>query len=195
MTDTEPQAKPAATRRPRVVFLVVGIALAVGLGVGLFTSYSPGSSSTPPVPTVGNSAPAFSLPRLGGAGTVGLPSDGGGSGKPVVLLFFGSWCAPCQSEIPALAAAYRSAHSGALHGVSMLGVDGLDPTKNALQFVHDSQVTFPVGVDSQFQVTEGLYGLLGDPGSVFVSGKGTIVHIVRGPLSAAQLLKWGKQLS
>lgn len=181
---TNASARPP--QRPRIVFLVVGIVLATALGVGLFTSFGTGKQG---VPGVGDTAPTFALPRLGGGGTVGLPGDG----SPAVLVFFASWCAPCRAEVPAIAAVYRAQGSG--HRVAVVGVDGMDPTDKALAFVHGSHVTFPVAVDADYQVTEGLYYFDGDPDAVFVNGNGTIEHIVHGPITAAELVAWERRLT
>ncbi len=179
---------PPAARRPRIRFLVVGLLLAVGLGVGLFTSTGAPRQATP---GVGSVAPSFSLSALGGGSQVGTPADGGGDGRPAVLLFFASWCAPCQSEVPAIAAAYRSQRH---HRVPVIGVDGMDPTDQALAFAHRSGVTFPVAADSDYTVTEGLYGFDGDPDAVFINAQGRIEHIVHGPITRSELLTWERRL-
>jgi peroxiredoxin len=170
--------------------LVVGLVLAAALGVGLFTSLGTPSQA---VPAVGAAAPGFTLSLLGRGGTVGTPADGGGGGKPAVLVFFASWCAPCQTEIPAIAATFR--HQALKDRVQVIGIDGEDPAKQALSFVHDSGVSFPVAVDSDYQVTEGLYYFRGDPDAVFINRNGTIAHIVRGPITAAELVSWERRLS
>jgi thiol-disulfide isomerase/thioredoxin len=175
------------------VFLLVGVVLAAGLGVGLFSTIGTGRHG-PPSP--GSAAPSFSLPRLGGHGTVGTPEDGGGNGRPAVLVFFASWCAPCQAEMPALASAYsaQQRHGGKLAGIAVIGVDTADPPSQALVFVHKSMVTFPVAADRVFIVTEGTYFFDGDPDAVFIDGDGTIVHITRGAITPAQLVHWEDKL-
>jgi len=186
-------------RRPRRIFLLVGLVLAAGLAVGLFTGVGTKSGSTsaggPPHP--GSAAPSFTLSRLGGPGQVGTPSDGGGNGRPAILLFFASWCPPCTSEIPALAAAYRQdrASGGPLSKVAVLGVDGSDPKTAATAFVKGAGVTFPVAVDGSFQVTEGLYWFNGDPGAVAITADGRIAHIVHGPISADTMAAWARELT
>ncbi len=176
------------TRRPRIRFLAIGVVLAAGLGVGLFTSLGAPARS---LPGVGSAAPSFSLRALGEGAPVGTPTDGGGNGRPAVLLFFASWCAPCQSEVPAIAAAYRAQGRDR---VPLIGVDGMDPAPQALAFVRRSKVSFPVAQDSSYMVTEGLYGFNGDPDAVFINADGTIEHIVHGPITAAQLRSWERRL-
>jgi len=176
------------------VFLVIGLVLAAALAIGLFTSLGTGKKSG--APSAGSPAPAFTLGLLGGGGQAGTPADGGGNGRPAVLLFFASWCSPCQSEIPAVAALYRQqvADHGPLAKVSLLGVDGLDPTGSALAFVHKSGVTFPVVADEQYAVTEGKYDFTGEPEAVFIGPDGTIDHITYGPVSTRALLAWARSL-
>ena len=69
----------------------------------------------PPPPRVGQRAPAFSLPKLNGSGTVSLARL---RGKAVVLNFFASWCDPCKREAPALEKVWRDYRS---RGVVVLG--------------------------------------------------------------------------
>ena len=171
------------------MFLAVGVMVAVGLGIGLFSSVGTPKS---PVPSVGQAAPSFTLGRLGGGGRIAVPADGGGGGRPVVLVFFASWCTPCQTEIPTIAAVYR--HQAPAGRVRIIGIDGNDPTSNALAFVHKSGVTFPVAADPEYAVTNGDYYFTGDPDAVFVDGDGTIAHIVRGPVTRSELVHWERRL-
>ncbi len=188
MTIAAPQALPAAPapRRPRKVFLLVGLVLAVGLGIGLFTSI--GTPAKSGIPQIGGPVPSFSAPRLNGSGTVQVPADGGGGGTPAVLLFFGDWCTACHTELPPLAAAVRhqEAAGGPLAKVRVIGVDSEDTRQEGMSFVTASGIEFPVARDPDIAITNGDFYFEGDPYAVFVKGNGTISAIVPGPLSVAR---------
>jgi thiol-disulfide isomerase/thioredoxin len=163
--------------------LVLGLVLAALLGVGLFTTV--GGGHAPGRPNPGDAAPAFSLPRLGGGRPVGIPTDGGAAGHPVVVLFYASDCVPCQGEIPKLATVYRAQEARGTPAVSLIGVAAADPAPAA--FARRSGVTFPVGLDDNLDVTQGKYDFSEIPEAVFVNGQGTIVDIHYGALTPAEL--------
>jgi thiol-disulfide isomerase/thioredoxin len=202
MTDARPGEQPPqqppqqpVTRKPRKIFLLVGVVLATALGLGLFTSVGTTQNST--APHVGGLVPPFSASSLTGPGQVSVPADGGGNGRPAVLLFFGNWCAVCHQELPPLAAAVRrqQATGGALAGIRVIGVDSLDKRSVAQSFIKSSGVTFPVAYDPNVAITSGDFYFDGDPFAVFVNGDGTISLIVRGAtLTAADLTKDEKAL-
>ena len=181
---TSPQV-PTAGRKPRKIFLLIGLVLALALGVGLFTSI--GTTASSGAPHEGGPLPSFSGTDLNGSGTVRVPTDGVGRGSPGVVLFFGNWCAACHQELPALATAVRQqqARGGALAGVRVVGVDSEDTTASAMSFIHASGVTFPVAYDPSLTITSGDFYFDGDPNAVFVNADGTISKVARGPLSAA----------
>ena len=196
--DARPPLDPPSTpkgRRPRPIFLLVGVVLAVALGIGLFTGVGTGNGHGGR-PESGDQVPSFSLPRLGAPGTVGVPADGGGGGRPAVLLFFASWCRPCQAEVPRIAATYRHQQQAGskLAKVALIGVVGSDPTPTALRFLRTSGVTFSSGADRMFTVTEGLFYFTGLPESVFVNGDGTIAAVHYGQITATQFVAWQHRL-
>jgi cytochrome c biogenesis protein CcmG, thiol:disulfide interchange protein DsbE len=179
--EPETPADPPAPRKPRKVFLLVGVILAAALGVGLFTSVGTRDTPTSGPPHDGGKVPSFSGRNLNGPGTVSV-SDSGTGGVPEVLLFFGNWCPACHQELPPLAAAVRKqvTAGGSLAKVRVVGVDSEDTVAAADGFIHSSGVTFPVAYDRELGITSGLFYFRGDPDAVFVNGDGTIARIVRG---------------
>jgi peroxiredoxin len=187
-TPTEAAAEPGPgpeTRKPRKIFLVVGIVIAVVIGIFLFTGLgtSDGSGSTGSAPQVGDPVPAFSQANVGPTGgpQVSVSASGTG-GRPLVLLFFGNWCPSCHQELPPLASAVRHQQQagGTLARIRVVGVDSEDTVGNAKSFIHTAGVTFPVAYDPNVTVTSGDFYFDGDPYAVFVRSDGTIDRIVRG---------------
>jgi peroxiredoxin len=183
----DPSASPGpAAKKPRKIFLVVGIVVAVALGIGLFTSvgHNPGTGSAGGQPQPGDTVPSFSAPNIGPVGPrqVAVPVHGAGAAAPTVLLFFGNWCASCHQELPPLAAAVRGQDraAGALSKIRVIGVDSEDTTSNAKSFIKSAGVTFPVAYDPNVTITEGTFDFHGDPYTVFVKANGTISQVVAG---------------
>jgi thiol-disulfide isomerase/thioredoxin len=199
MTVAAPEVAPAPppARRPRKIFLVVGLIAAAALAVGLFTSLGTTKSQTGGLPQAGAPVPSFSAPRLNGAGTVQVPGEGGGGGTPAVLLFFGNWCHICHTELPELARAVRlqDGAGGALAKVHVIGVDSEDTESVGEAFIHSSGVGFPVARDPDLAITSGDFYFNGDPYAVFVEGNGTISAIVPGALSVAKFTAEERELT
>jgi peroxiredoxin len=188
--EPEPPGPSAEPRKPRKVFLLIGVVLAVVLGIFLFTglgtsdgSTGSGSGGGGGAPGRGDPVPSFTKPNVGPTGGSQVSvSAGGTGGQPLVLLFFGNWCPSCHQELPPLAAAVRSQEQagGALSRIKVVGVDSEDKVGAAKSFIHTAGVNFPVAYDFDTSVTSGLFFFDGDPYAVFVNADGTINKIVRG---------------
>ena len=86
---------------------------------------------------VDRAPPSFSLPLLDG-GTV---DNAALAGKPWVVNFWASWCAPCIEEMPAMNAAWEALEPA---GVGMLAVN-VGETPAAIEtFLETTPVDFPV---------------------------------------------------
>ncbi len=126
-------------------------------------------------PPVGSQAPAFTLRRLGGPGSVSLASL---RGHPVVLNFWASWCIPCKSEAPVLERDWQRYRG---RGVRFVGIDYHDFPTEAETFVGAHGLTFPILADGSGTVT-GDYGISQVPETYVLNARGTIVAHLAGPI-------------
>lgn len=190
---------PAAVPQPpgprRLRSLIIGLVIAAVVAVLLFVVLRPSSSTvgtgSNPGVSVGDTAPDFTLPRLGGGNPVHLAALGVDRHKPVILNFFASWCGPCQAETPMLAKAAEASGSR----VQFVGVDVNDPSAAALAFVHQTGVTYPVGADRTLRVTSVDYALNGQPNTFFIDATGHVIGQKLGALNPAELQQWIRRLA
>jgi cytochrome c biogenesis protein CcmG/thiol:disulfide interchange protein DsbE len=163
---------------PRVVGLVGGLAL-IGALLGVFALAFVRGASPGPVAQLGREAPAFSLERLDG-GRVSLADL---RGRPIVLNFWASWCAPCRDESPmltALAADYAD------EGLAVVGIVYHDEATNAIEFMRRYSQTYP-GLLDPAQRTALDYGVFGVPETYFIDAGGVIRARRLGPLVPSEL--------
>lgn len=128
-------------------------------------------------------ARSFSLAELGQPGRHLTLADY--AGRPVIINFFASWCAPCQRETPLLAHWYLSMHGQ----VRVLGIDAMDETAAALRFVHKTGVRYPVGFDPAPATTTTSYGVYALPQTFFLNARHQIVLHVLGALTLKDLTR------
>jgi len=139
-------------------------------------------SSTPSYPLVGHAAPDFTAPVWNGTPnqTIHLADL---KGKPVVLNFWASWCAPCKEEMPALQTGYDKYRAS---GVVFVGLAFNDTQANGQPFLEKYKITYPAGPDNDGKVSIA-YGVTGVPETVFIGRDGRVVSKTPGGVSAAQL--------
>jgi thiol-disulfide isomerase/thioredoxin len=89
-------------------------------------------------------------PNVSGTSLTGKPlSLASYRGDVIVLNFWGSWCAPCRAEAPALGAL---AQRMAGRGVRFVGVDIRDEPAAALAFMQDFNIGYPSFSDPDDQI-------------------------------------------
>jgi cytochrome c biogenesis protein CcmG, thiol:disulfide interchange protein DsbE len=121
-------------------------------------------------------APALPRERLAG-GEITLPSlVAGARGRPSLVLFWASWCGPCEREA---AAVERFSQSAAGHG-RIVGVDWSDARSGAQSFIRRFGWTFPTVRDADGAVGNA-YGLTGLPTTFVLDGGARIRAVLRGP--------------
>ena len=98
-------------------------------------------------------------------------------GKLVLLNFWASWCVPCREEMPAMERLYQQYKS---KGFVILGVDVKDNRKDALAFIKELKITYPIMLDPDGEVGL-LYGAWGLPTTYLIGLKGEGLARMWGP--------------
>ena len=185
-----------APRKPRKIFLVVGLVVAAALGVGLFTSLGTNKNTGPP--QQGGPVPSFSAARLNGSGTVAGAGRRRGrrhAGRPAVLRRLVHRSAMPSCPRWRRRSVTRSRAGGALARVHVIGVDSDLKQNVGRAFVKSARRRVPGRPRSRLiAITNGDFYFQGDPYAVFVKGDGTISAIVPGPLSPAKFTAEEKKL-
>lgn len=128
---------------------------------------------------VGDTARNFTLQDLEG-NTVGLEDF---RGKPVLINFWATWCAPCRLEMPALQAA-QDAHQE--DGLVVLAVNDQQTPEEVSRFIDELGLSLTTLVDQEGTVST-LYNVFNFPTTYFVNGDGVITAVHRGMLDEAQI--------
>ena len=138
-------APPAALASPSAAPVSASTSPAVGAtpiaANGTETTPTPGASqTTSPFPLVGRPAPALTAPQVGG-GTIDLAAL---RGRPVWLVFTGTYCPPCRDEYP-LMNGFAARYAGT--GLVVLAIHVREGEATVAPFVTSLNVVFPVGLD------------------------------------------------
>jgi len=161
----------AAVMPPRGVMLLLALFL---MALACRLEEAPGAGGE----TQGARAPEFTLPDLLG-NQISLADH---RGRPVVIDFWATWCAPCVQQIPVLNA-FQAAHYGE---VSVLGVavdsQGIDIVA---PFATEHGIQYPVLIGDESLAQE--YGAFGFPSLYVIGPAGHIVANHVGVISAEEL--------
>ncbi|MFC6590983.1 TlpA family protein disulfide reductase [Deinococcus lacus] len=151
--------------------------LVAGLGVALL---SPARTATTGSPLLGQPAPAFSLTSLDGT-PVSLESL---RGRPVVVNFWASWCAPCRAEAPLLRELAGRQSEG---GLAVVGIMFQEKQEAAARdFIREYALAYPNLRDPQANTAID-YGVIGIPETFFIDKSGVVRHKDSGGLDRARL--------
>ena len=131
--------------------------------------------------TAGKPAPDFTTQTLDGS-RVRLSQY---RGKPVLLNFWATWCAPCQDEMPLI---QRANDIYQRQGLVVLAVNYQQTNTGSMQsFLRKVSARFPAVFDPAGQIA-GAYGVnVGLPVSIFIDRSGTVSFIQLGQMSDAIL--------
>jgi thiol-disulfide isomerase/thioredoxin len=162
--------------RRQVVMGAAAVA-AVGAGVGLALWQQ--AEPQPPGPwQLSFDAPA--------GGTLAMAQF---EGKPLLLNFWATWCAPCVKEMPMLDAFHRR-HTGDGWHVVGLAVDGPTPVR---EFLAKRTIGFPIGLAGLdgVELSRSLGNTTGAlPYSVVYDRRGRLIDRKLGALEESDLSRW-----
>jgi cytochrome c biogenesis protein CcmG/thiol:disulfide interchange protein DsbE len=130
------------------------------------------ASSSPPVASVGQPAPDFTLPNLDGE-SVSLSDF---EGRPVFINFWRINCNPCREELPYLEAVYEEGQGELV----MLNINVGDGVNSIKQFLQSNGLSLSVLLDTDITVAR-IYAVPGTPTAFFIDKKGIIRAKVIGP--------------
>ncbi|HEU5370221.1 MAG TPA: TlpA disulfide reductase family protein [Ktedonobacterales bacterium] len=178
-----PAQKPKRRRRI-IIFCVVSL-VNVGLLVVLLSQLLTPASNVATDPLVGHPAPNFSLAALHPGGSQSMLSLADFKGKPVLLNFWATWCAPCKEELPLLEKTWKQEQAQG-KDVVFLGLDFQEGSSNAASFVRLYGISYQILLDTDGAATL-KYGITGLPQTVFINRQGVVVSKVPGELTAKTL--------
>jgi peroxiredoxin len=89
-------------------------------------------------------------------------------GKILFLNFWATWCEPCRDEMPAMEKLYQEFRD---KNFTVLAVNVKDRRQEALAFVKELKLTYPIAFDPNAEVAS-LYGAWGLPTTYIIGPKG-----------------------
>jgi thiol-disulfide isomerase/thioredoxin len=172
------KAKPLYRLALAALSSLLGVALVLEAGLpNRLDLFIPNSDQKIVAPEVGAQSPTIRGRDLFGQT---IDSDQW-LGRPFIINFWATWCAPCQAEIPLLNLA-----AGQNADLLVLGINAGEDPALVSAFAQQFELNFPILVDDGRWAR--LYEVPGLPTTFFVDRAGQVVHIVYGPLTDADWL-------
>lgn len=167
-----------------VIRTVILLVIIVALGWALYTNFIKDKQSHI---QVGQKAPDFMAQDLSGK-EVRLSEL---KGKGVILNFWGTWCAPCRQEMPALEEMSKEL---ADQNIVILAINNGESDVVVKSFAENYKLTFPILLDRRLDISKA-YQANNLPTSVFIKPDGTIAWIVTGPMTADIIRENAKKMT
>ncbi|MBO1514725.1 thiol-disulfide oxidoreductase ResA [Metabacillus bambusae] len=159
-------------KKKRLLMRSIILILLIGaLGYTLYSNFIVSKEKV----KVGSEAPDFILTDL--EGKQHQLSDY--KGKGVFLNFWGTWCEPCEREMPYMDNQYEYYKT---QGVEVLAVNIAESNVAVQSFVDKHDLSFPVVLDKDRQVLNA-YGVGPLPTTFLINPEGEVVHITSGSLT------------
>lgn len=134
----------------------------------------------------GSTAPNFQLETLEGK-TVELEDY---RGQGVFLNFWGTYCPPCEEEMPYMDNQYQVFKD---RGVEILAVDVGESNLAVERFVSRHDLSYPILMDREQDVLD-LYGIGPLPTTLLIDKEGTVVHINTGGMTEETIQQYMERI-
>jgi cytochrome c biogenesis protein CcmG/thiol:disulfide interchange protein DsbE len=102
------------------------------------------------------------------------------AGRPLWIVFWATWCTPCQQEASDIRASY---HAHRADDLEVLAIDVQEPAVAVREYTLSHDLDYAIGLDATAGV-KALYGSLGLPSHFFLDGDGVIRDRYIGQLTA-----------
>ncbi len=162
-----------------VILLILGLAVA-------YTLYANFTKDDVQKVETGSKAPDFALVDLNGEKHKLSEYKGQG----VFLNFWGTWCKPCEKEMPYINNQYAQFKD---KGVQVLAVDVGESELAVTKFKDRYQLNFPIVIDKDSQVMNA-YGVNPLPITFLIDKEGEVVKIHTGQLTEAMVKDFMEQI-
>ncbi|MFZ2326545.1 MAG: TlpA disulfide reductase family protein [Rhodoferax sp.] len=170
------------SRRRLVLGLTAAGAGLLGVGAAWWRTQTPDAPPHSP-PAEGFWTSQFEMPQ---GGTVSMSAL---RGRPLLVNFWATWCAPCVEELPLINDFYRQNKANGWQVVG-LAVDKLAPVQ---AFLQKMPLDFPVGMAGLVgaELSRGMGNLVGGlPFSVVLGSDGMVLQRKMGRLVPDDLANW-----
>jgi thiol-disulfide isomerase/thioredoxin len=156
--------------------VIGGAAIVLGLVLMLSLAWGLQHAALANPPLLGKTAPRLAIQTRAGDQVRVWELQG----KPVVLNFWASWCAPCVQELPVL-----SDGAAAHPAVAFVGADNQDTSAGFDGFEASHGHPYPAGpiIEGSYQS----YGVAGLPATFFIDAEGRVAASFTGPLDTTTL--------
>ncbi|RST73706.1 thiol-disulfide oxidoreductase ResA [Siminovitchia acidinfaciens] len=104
-------------------------------------------------------------------------------GKGVFLNFWGTWCKPCEREMPYMNNLYKEYKD---QGVEILAVNVGEPEYLVNKFVQKHDLVFPILKDKNKDIMN-MYGVFNLPATLLVDPEGKVIKVEEGELTEGKI--------
>lgn len=153
---------------PIIIFVLLGVLLAVGLKIA-------DKKQDLPSPLIGKPVPEFSLPLLGQEDTIVSSEDL--KGEPVLVNFWASWCVTCRVEHPVIEELAR------MNVLKIIGMNFRDEPDDAAAWLRQFGNPYTMVIQDYTGRTSIDFGVYAAPESFLLDENGVIVFKQLGALT------------